>query len=106
LPEGLEELGAIVERIDAYRSIVDGTGAKRLRRALEKGNVDLVTFTSASSVRAYVETVGEELSRRAPAASIGPATSEAIAAAGIDLKVEAKESTIDGLVEAIERALA
>lgn len=106
LPEGLEELGAIVQRIDAYRSIVDGTGAKRLRRALEEGNVDLVTFTSASSVRGYVETVGEELSRRAPAASIGPATSEAIRAAGIDLKVEAKESTIDGLVEAIERALA
>lgn len=106
LPEGLEELGAIVQRIDAYRSIVDGTGAKRLRRALEQGNVDLVTFTSASSVRGYVETVGEELSRRAPAASIGPATSEAIRAAGIDLKVEAKESTIDGLVEAIERALA
>jgi uroporphyrinogen-III synthase len=50
--------------------------------------------------------VGEELSRRAPAASIGPATSEAITAAGIDLKLEAKESTIDGLVEAIERALA
>ena len=106
LPEGLEELGAIVERIDAYRSIVDGTGAKRLRRALEQGKVDLVTFTSASSVRAYVETVGEELSRRAPGASIGPATSLGVAAAGIDLKVEAKESTIDGLVEAIERALA
>jgi uroporphyrinogen III methyltransferase/synthase len=106
LPDGLEELGATVERIDAYRSIVDGTGAKRLRRALEQGNVDLVTFTSASSVRGYVETVGEELSRRAPAASIGPATSEAITAAGIDLKLEAKESTIDGLVEAIERALA
>jgi uroporphyrinogen III methyltransferase/synthase len=65
-----------------------------------------VTFTSASSVRAYVDAVGEELSRRAPAASIGPATSEAIATAGIDLKVEAKESTIDGLVEAIERTLA
>lgn len=106
LPEGLEELGAIVERIDAYRSIVDGTGAKRLRRALEQGSVDLVTFTSASSVRAHVETVGEELSRRAPAASIGPATSLGVAAAGIDLKVEAKESTIDGLVQAIERTLA
>jgi hypothetical protein len=70
---------------------------------LEKGNVDLVTFTSASSVRAYVETVGQELSRRAPAASIGPATSEAIADAGVDLKVEATESTIDGFGDAIER---
>jgi uroporphyrinogen-III synthase len=104
LPAGLEELGANVERIDAYRSITDGSGVGRLRRDLEKGNVGLVTFTSASSVRGYVEAVGE-LSRRAPAASIGPATSEAIAAAGIDLKIEAKDSTIDGLVQAIERAL-
>ena len=103
LPEGLEELGAHVQRIDAYRSIIDGRGARRLRRALEKGTVDLVTFTSASSVRGYVEAVGEELSKRAPAASIGPATSEAIAEAGIDLKVEAGESTIDALVGAIER---
>ncbi len=105
LPAGLEELGASVERIDAYRSIIDGSGAKRLRRALEKGDVDLVTFTSASSVRGYVEAAGEEVSRRAPAASIGPTTSEAIALAGIDLEVEASESTIDGLVDAIERAL-
>ncbi|HEY3258281.1 MAG TPA: uroporphyrinogen-III C-methyltransferase [Gemmatimonadaceae bacterium] len=104
LPEGLEGLGAHVERIDAYRSITDRSGVGRLRRDLEKGNVALVTFTSASSVRGYVEAVGD-LSRRAPAASIGPATSEAIAAAGIDLKIEAKDSTIDGLVQAIERAL-
>ena len=59
---------------------------------------------SASSVRGYVDTVGEELSRGSPAASIGPATSEAIRAAGIELKLEAEESTIDGLVDAIERA--
>jgi uroporphyrinogen III methyltransferase/synthase len=105
LPEGLERLGAIVDRIDAYRSTNDGTGAARLARALEKGTVDLVTFTSASSVRGYVDAIGEELSRRAPAASIGPATSEAIAAAGIELKVEARESTIDGLVADIQLAL-
>ena len=104
LPEGLEELGANVDRIDAYRSITDGSGVGRLRRGLEKGEVALVTFTSASSVRGYVEAVGE-LSKRAPAASIGPATSQAIAAAGIDLKIEANDSTIDGLVQAIERAL-
>lgn len=105
LPEGLERLGAIVDRIDAYRSTNDGTGAARLARALEKGTVDLVTFTSASSVRGYVDAIGEELSRRAPAASIGPATSETIAAAGIELKVEARESTIDGLVADIQLAL-
>jgi uroporphyrinogen-III synthase len=75
-------------------------------RALETGKVDLVTFTSASTVRGYVEAVGEDLARRAPAASIGPITTEAITAAGIELACETKESTIGGLVDAIHLALA
>jgi uroporphyrinogen III methyltransferase / synthase len=105
LPEGLEALGAKVERIFAYRSINDGTGGKRLALALESGEVDLVTFTSASSVRGYVDAVGEDLARRAQAASIGPATTAALSAAGIELRTEAKESTIDGLVQAIQLVL-
>lgn len=104
LPDGLEEIGASLNHVLAYRSIVDGTGAARLVRALESHPADIVTFTSASSVRGYVDAVGEELSRGSPAASIGSATSEAIRAAGIELKLEAEESTIDGLVDAIERA--
>lgn len=105
LPDGLADLGANVERIEAYKSITDGADAKRLSRTIETGTVDLVTFTSASAVRSYVETIGEELSRRVAAASIGPATSSAIAEAGIELRVEATESTIDGLVDAIQRSL-
>jgi len=104
LPDGLEEMGASLNQVLAYRSIVDGTGAARLVLALESHAADIVTFTSASAVRGYVDAVGEELSRGSPAASIGPATSEAIRAAGIELKLEAEESTIDGLVDAIERA--
>jgi len=104
LPDGLEEIGASLNHVLAYRSIVDGTGAARLVRALETHRADIVTFTSASSVRGYVDAVGEELSRGSPAASIGPATTEAIRSAGIELKLEAEESTIDGLVDAIERA--
>jgi uroporphyrinogen III methyltransferase / synthase len=106
LPDGLEELGARLSVVTAYRSINDGTGAAHLVRALETGTVDLATFTSASAVRGYVDAVGEETARRAPAASIGPITSEAIAAVGIELTCEAKESTIDGLVDAIQLALA
>ena len=106
LPDGLEELGAHLSVVPAYRSINDGTGSARLSRALEAGTVDLATFTSASAVRGYMDAVGEELARRAPAGSIGPITTEAIAAAGIELKCEAKESTIDGLIDAIQLAFA
>lgn len=105
LPRGLEELGANVSVIEAYRSINDAAGVSRLVRALEAKTVDLVTFTSASSVRGYVEAVGPELARLAPAASIGPSTTAAIEAAGIELRCEPGMSTIDGLVDAIKTSL-
>jgi uroporphyrinogen III methyltransferase/synthase len=103
LPDGLKDMGAEVNVIEAYRSIPDGQGAKRLARAIEAGKVNLVTFTSASAVKAYVDAVGDELAQRVPAASIGPQTSEALRDAGIELKREAEESTIEGLVAAVVR---
>lgn len=101
LPAGLVELGAAVEVVRAYRAVPDGAGASALRDRLAEGTVDLVTFTSASSVRAYVDAVGAELAVRAPAATIGPATSEAARAAGLTVAVEATTSTIPGLVQAL-----
>jgi uroporphyrinogen III methyltransferase/synthase len=104
LPAGLREIGATVSILDIYRSIPDGLGAETLARAIEAGRVDLATFTSGSAVRGYIEAVGEDLALKVPAASIGPQTSEALREAGIEVKVEAEESTIDGLVAAVMRA--
>ena len=104
LVDGLVERGAEVTVIRAYRSIQDGSGAAKLRKALESGSVSAVTFTSASSVRGYVDAVGEELSLKAPAVTIGPQTTEAVNTAGIELLAEAEDSTLDGVVAAVERA--
>jgi uroporphyrinogen III methyltransferase / synthase len=104
LREGLEELGAEVIVVQVYRSLRDGAGANKLRRALENGSINAVTFTSASAVRGYVDAVGEELSLKAPAITIGPQTTEAVTLAGMDLLAEAEESTTDGLVVAVEKA--
>ena len=105
LPQGLREIGADVSVVEAYRSIADGEGAEKLARAIETGKLDLATFTSGSSVRGYVDAIGEDLARQVPAASMGPQTSEALREAGIDVKTEAKESTIDGLVSAVLSAV-
>jgi uroporphyrinogen III methyltransferase/synthase len=104
LPAGLREIGADLTVIEAYRSIPDGAGVETLARAIEAGNVDLATFTSASAVSGYIDAVGEELALSVPAASIGPQTSEALREAGIEVKAEAKESTIDGLVSVVLHA--
>ena len=98
---GLEELSAIVERINLYRSVLDGSGAAELKHQLNTEGADLVSFTSASSVTNFVDAVGLDAARKAPAASIGPVTSQAARAAGLDVVVEATVSTISGLVDAI-----
>ena len=104
LPEGLTAMGAEVDVIPLYRSITDGKGSAKLAKRIDAGQVDLITFTSASGVRAFVDAVGSENARRVPAASIGPQTSEALRDAGIEINVEATESTIEGLVSAIADA--
>jgi uroporphyrinogen-III synthase len=101
LSEGLGELGAVVDVVPIYRSVPDGTGADALRAAIAGGGLDLVTLTSASGVRGYVDAVGPHLAGRLPAASIGPITSRAARSAGVPVVVEAGESTIAGLVDAI-----
>ena len=101
LPAGLTELGADVDVMPIYRSTPDGAGSARLVKRIEAGEVDLVTFTSASGVRAFVEAVGAENAQRVAGASIGPQTSEALREAGIEIRYTATESTIEGLVAAI-----
>jgi len=105
LPRGLRELNAEVTVIEAYRSIPDGEGADRLARQLERDDIDLVTFTSGSAVRGFVDAVGTDLAQKVAAASMGEQTSAALREAGIEVKAEAEESTLDGLVAAVLSAV-
>jgi uroporphyrinogen III methyltransferase / synthase len=101
LPDGLRALGCTVDVVTAYRAVSDGAGADELRAALARGDVDAVTFASASAVRGYVDAVGAELARRAPAVTIGPVTTEAVRRAGIPLAAETETASIDALVRAV-----
>ena len=64
-----------------------------------------VTFTSASSVRGYVDAVGEELSAQGARGHDRSADVRSDARRGNRSARRSEESTIDGLVDAIERAL-
>jgi uroporphyrinogen III methyltransferase/synthase len=106
LPTGLRALGCTVDVVHAYRTVSDGTGSVELRAALESGSVDAVTFASASAVAGFVDAVGPELARRAPAVSIGPITSHAVRAAGMELLAESGEASVAALADATASALA
>ncbi|HEY0972723.1 MAG TPA: uroporphyrinogen-III C-methyltransferase [Gemmatimonadales bacterium] len=104
LRDGLEDMGAIVEMMPLYRSVPDPEAAAPLRELVERGEADIVTFTSASTVRAFVDAVGAELAVRVPAVSIGPVTSDAAREAGLDVRAEAREATIAALTDAVVEA--
>ena len=65
----------------------------------------MVTFTSSSTVTNFLKLVQEKgLSDRlqeVAVASIGPITSKTIREHGLEVSIEAKESTVPGLVQAI-----
>ncbi len=101
LPDGLRALGAYVDVIPIYRTVLDGDGATRVADQLRAGEIDLVTLSSSSTARFFVDAVGAEAARAAPAASIGPVTSQAARALGLHVAVESDQSTIPALVDAI-----
>ena len=107
LPDGLRALGAHVEVVHMYRSrlVTDGPELDALRSAIDAGEVDAVTFTSASTVNGFVAQVGPERAARLKSIAIGPVTSEAIRAAGLVVSAEATEATIPALAECVEMTL-
>ncbi len=98
LPTGLRGRGAVVDVVTTYRTVAVDDASPDLLAQLEKG-VDLVTFTSPSSVRGFHRLVeGPPIAR---AAVIGPVTASAARELGYDVVVEAEEFTVAGLVRAV-----
>jgi uroporphyrinogen-III synthase len=100
LPERLEAAGAEVNEVVAYQARPDESGIRALRGHIDRGEVDMVTFTAASTVRNFVELAGAHLGR-ARVAVIGPITAAAARAEGVRVDVEADEYTVTGLLAAI-----
>ena len=94
--EGLKSRGASVDRIHIYRPVQPASVSARELEAVK--NADMITFASSSTVRHFCAMVTET---RALAASIGPVTSATLCELGREPAVEAREYTIDGLVQAI-----
>jgi uroporphyrinogen III methyltransferase/synthase len=109
LPEELRQAGAEVDDIAAYstvRATWGQEGQPDIYKKLLEGDVDIVTFTSASSVRHFVTNLGEEqaadLLQQVAVASIGPVTAEAAQQLGVATSIMPQAPyTIPSLVDAI-----
>ncbi|MDE3154144.1 MAG: uroporphyrinogen-III C-methyltransferase [Acidobacteriota bacterium] len=104
----LRRLGADVTEVKAYRTVAlePGTGdVPDVYRMLLDRQIDVVTFTSASTVRSFVKTIGAEpaadLLQTTLVAAIGPVTADAAAQYNIRTAIMPADYTVPALVDAI-----
>ena len=102
LPDRLRAHGASVDVMETYRAVPPADLPRRLRESLP--GVDLVTFTSSSTVRHFVEAAGPAMTTAVSVACIGPITAETARELGLRVDIIAQEYTARGLVDAIVRS--
>lgn len=106
LPDQLRELGATVEVVPVYRTIAPAVDVASLTQQLRDGQVAVVTFTSSSTVRNFVELLGGRDSVRpllagVVVACIGPITAHTAEEHGLTVTVMPDENTVPALARAI-----
>jgi uroporphyrinogen-III synthase len=115
IPRELRKLGATVDVVEAYETVIPQPSRKRLRAILKdsKRRPHVITFTSSSTVRNFVTLLGRNMWRGRPLerkastldgirlASIGPITSSTLRELGLSVDIEATEYTIPGLIKAL-----
>jgi len=99
----LGQLGAKVDEIAIYRSVLPEADTNGGKQMLLAGEIDITTFTSSSTVEHLVSLLGSkwEAVNRTRVACIGPVTAATAARLGVRVDVVAKEHTIPGLVQAL-----
>jgi uroporphyrinogen III methyltransferase/synthase len=98
LPDALRDRGAKVDVVALYETVAEDPDPEAVAAAR---SADYLTFTSSSTVTNLTRALGDDLPNAARVVSIGPVTSEAARAAGLDVHVEAGRHDPDGLVEAL-----
>jgi uroporphyrinogen III methyltransferase/synthase len=105
LPDTLAARGATVDEVVAYRAVTPADAdVAGMRAALASGSVDVVTFTSSSTVRHFVALVGPEGMRalgRTQVACIGPVTADTARELGMSVAVCPADYTTPALAAAL-----
>ncbi len=107
LPVELVKMGASVDEIPAYQTVQPDHDKGRVRGMLEKGEIDMVTFTSSSTVTNFWEMFSEERQElktwmaKVAVACIGPITAQTAEEQGLSVSLIPEEYTIEALTNAI-----
>jgi uroporphyrinogen III methyltransferase/synthase len=105
LPEGLRQRGAVVDDVVVYCTLMADSPDHGIIDRLRSGSIDVVTFTSSSTVTNFIRFIGEDRIEqwkdRFLIASVGPKTSQTVRESGLSVAIEAPASTMAALADAI-----
>jgi uroporphyrinogen III methyltransferase/synthase len=103
LSRGIKGMGGIVQDIACYHT-VPASASSNAAEILSRGEIDMVTFASSSTVTNLLRALKgkKSLLKKVKIACIGPMTAEAVLKAGLTVDIVSREHTIPGLVTAIE----
>jgi uroporphyrinogen III methyltransferase/synthase len=107
LPEELQKMGAHVDVVSAYRTVKPDHDTVQVREMFEKGAIDMVTFTSSSTVNNFVqmfEAHGQKLKNwmsSMAVACIGPITAKTAQENGFTVSLVPADYTVESLTDSI-----
>lgn len=104
LVEELRKLGANVNNIAIYKTVIPNHDRGELIKLLKEKSIDVITFTSSSTARNFCEILGKDnlnLIKGITIAAIGPITADTSKELEVKVDIIAKEYNIPGLVNAI-----
>jgi uroporphyrinogen III methyltransferase / synthase len=105
LPKEITKRGGHIDVVTVYRTGTGEGNIQEVRELFRKRLVDVITFTSSSTVKNFVEILADKnistMIKGAVVASIGPITADTAASLGITTDIMPKNYTIPGLVKAI-----
>jgi len=105
LPAGLRRLGARVDAVEAYQTVKPNVNRKSIMKLLTAQRIDVITFTSSSTVSNFAELLGltdlSSLLSKSVVACIGPVTARTAATYGLRDTICPDSFNAYELVEAI-----
>jgi uroporphyrinogen III methyltransferase/synthase len=107
LPDELNRMGASVDVVEAYRTVMPDSGVEKLTELLKQGGVDMATFTSSSTVLNFISMFRDQEDdlrnwmQNVAVACIGPITAKTAQENGFKVSITPGEYTIEALTEAI-----
>ncbi|MCC6442505.1 MAG: uroporphyrinogen-III C-methyltransferase [Armatimonadetes bacterium] len=104
LPDRLKAAGAAVTVLPVYDTLLDDPDAEPIKAMIAEGRIDLITFTSSSTVRNFFALTGPISLEGVRIVAFGPVTAQTVREYGAEVSLVPPENSIESMVETILEA--